>query len=320
MELSYCIVNTNQREHLLRCLAAIRETHPQDVAHDVIVLDNASDDGSVEAVREADFDVRLIARERRAGLAENNTVLLQEASGELCLLLNEDSELLPGATGALLEALRSDRAAAAAGAQLIWPSGKRIGCARRLPGLGTALAEALQLDRWLTVQVDRSHTRDVGWSQSAALLVRREAAAEVGYFDTDYFVYFEEVDFQKRLHDAGWRILHVPAARVIHHQQLATDRSAGARRVVEFHRMRDLYMRKHHTLAAALAVRCLAALGYAIRGLVALVVPGRDPGWHWLHAQQALQPDRGEGMREAAERGNASRAKVPAAARESALR
>ena len=77
MELSYCVVNTNGRELLLTCLEAIRRTHPSGIEHEVLVLDNASDDGSAEAVARRFPEVRLIARDRRAGLAENNSLLLR---------------------------------------------------------------------------------------------------------------------------------------------------------------------------------------------------------------------------------------------------
>ena len=95
--LSYCVVNTNGREHLLACLDALERTHPADVEQEVLVLDNASQDGSAGAVRARGGEVRLIALERRAGKAENDSTLMREARGEFCLLLNEDSELRPGA-------------------------------------------------------------------------------------------------------------------------------------------------------------------------------------------------------------------------------
>ena len=185
----------------------------------------------------------MIARDRRAGLAENNSLLLREARGRFCLLLNEDSELLDGR-----------RRGAAGGAERRSRGGRRGGSApgsRRQPdSLRVAVARARH------ARSPRRSSCTAGWSPRAApaaataaargglgpvgaMLVRREAAEEVGYLDPDFFVYSEEVDFQKRMRDAGWRILHVPAARAIHHEQLATDRSAGARRVVQFHRGRD---------------------------------------------------------------------------------
>jgi N-acetylglucosaminyl-diphospho-decaprenol L-rhamnosyltransferase len=307
VRLSYCVVNTNGREHLLACLAAIRDTHPPGVEHEVLVLDNASEDGSAEAVRELDMDVRLIERPTRAGKAENDTALLREADGEHCLLLNEDSELCPGAATALLDALDADRRAAAAGAQLVDPRGEAQPCAWRLPGVGTALIGALFLHRVLTVQSRGERTRAVGWVQSSAMLIRRAAAEQVGYLDPAFFVYSDETDLCKRLGDAGWRVLYVPAARAVHHEQLATDPSAGERRIVEFHRNRDRYVRKHHGPAGAAAVRALTAWAYALRTLAALGLPGHDPRWYWLNARQALRPGRGEGLREAAEQWNRAR-------------
>jgi N-acetylglucosaminyl-diphospho-decaprenol L-rhamnosyltransferase len=310
MELSYCVVNTNGREFLLECLRSIRRTHPQGVESEILVLDNASDDGSVQATESEFPEVRLTRRDRRAGLAENNTSLLREARGRLCLLLNEDSELLDGAVTELLAALRDDPGAAVAGAQLVDPDRNLIPCAWRFPGLGTAAAQALLLHRLLVTQ---SHggdgpPREVGWVQSCTMLVRRDVAESVDYLDTDFFVYSEEVDFQKRMHDAGWRILHVPRARAVHHEQLATDRtSGGRRRIVQFHRGRDLYMQKHHSKPVVLLSRALWSLSYLPRAVAALFMPGRDPGTYWLHARQALRPGHGEGMREAAEAYNAQR-------------
>jgi N-acetylglucosaminyl-diphospho-decaprenol L-rhamnosyltransferase len=167
--------------------------------------------------------------------------------------------------------------------------------------VGTALIGALFLHRWLTLESRGETTREVGWTQSSAMLVRRAAAEQVGWLDPAFFVYSDETDFAKRLHDAGWRMLWVPAARAIHHDQLATDSAGAERRIVEFHRNRDLYMRKHHSAAAAALVRWLTAWPYLVRALAALVLPGHDPHRYLLHARQALRPGRGDGIREAAE-------------------
>jgi N-acetylglucosaminyl-diphospho-decaprenol L-rhamnosyltransferase len=311
MELSYCVVNTNGRDLLLECLRSIRRTHPKGVEAEILVLDNASDDGSADAVEREFPEARVIRRDRRAGLAENNSLILREARGALCLLLNEDSELMDGAVEELLRALRADPEAAVAGAQLLDPAGDPIPCAWRFPGLGTAAAQALLLHRRIVTQSRGGDgpPREAGWIQSCTMLVRRDVAESVGYLDPDFFVYSEEVDFQKRIHDAGWRILHVPRARAIHHEQLATDRSAGGRRrVVQFHRGRDLYMQKHHSKPVVLLSRVLWSLSYVPRAVAALFMPNRNPGTYWLHARQALRPSRGEGMREAADAYNLARA------------
>lgn len=291
--LSYCIVNTNGRDYLLACLEAIERTHPQGVECEILVLDNASDDGSAAAVRERGGDVRLIELEARTGKAENDSTLMREAGGRYCLLLNEDSELRPGAVAALVEALDADPKAAAATPQLLDSAGAPVPCAWRFPGVGTALIGALFLHRWLTVQSKGRTTRLVDWAQSSALLVRREAAAGIGYMDPAFFVYYDECDFAKRLDGAGWHSLFVPAAEAVHHDQLSTDLAKGLPRIVEFHRNRDRYMRKHHGRGAALAVRLLTAWSYAARALAAAVLPNQPANVYWAHARQALLPTTG---------------------------
>ena len=304
MKLSYCVVNTNGRDHLRACLDAIVTHHPEGVAEEIIVLDNASTDGSPELLAElgAELDeLRVIALEHPQGKAANDTRLLQEARGEYCLLLNEDSELQAGAAAALVAALDSDPGAGAAGAQLLDPEGAPQPCAWRLPGVGTALAQALFLHRLLVTQSGGPRTRRVGWAQSAAMIVRRQAVEAVGWLDPAFFVYSDETDLCKRLAEAGQHTLYVPAARAIHHEQLSSDRRSGLRRIVEFHRNRDRYMRKHHGPVAAAAVRVLTAFSYLPRALAALLLPDHDPRWYLAHAGQALRPH-GEGMREAAGR------------------
>ena len=274
-------MNTNGREYLLACLEAIERTHPSGVEAEVLVLDNASDDGSADAVRtigpslgtDEALPIRLIALSHRTGKAENDSALMQAAGGRYCLLLNEDSELRPGAVAGLLGALDADPRAAAAGPQLLDSAGHLVPCAWRFPGVGTALAGALFLHRWLTVESKSTRTRRVDWAQSSALLVRREAAAEVRYMDPEFFVYYDECDFAKRLAAAGWHSRYVPSAEAYHHDQLSTDLAKGLPRIVEFHRNRDLYMRKHHGRAAALAVRVLTAWSHAVRALAASVMP-----------------------------------------------
>jgi N-acetylglucosaminyl-diphospho-decaprenol L-rhamnosyltransferase len=309
--ISYCVVNTNGRELLMRCLDAIDRTHPPGVEREVLVLDNASDDGSAEAVRARGGDVELVALLRRTGKAENDSTLLRRARGDFALLLNEDAELQPGAPAALVAALEANPRAGAAAAQLLSPAGKPQPTAWRLPGIGTSVAGARFLHRRHTVQWGG----EVGWAQSSAMLVRRAAAEEVGYLDPRFFVYSDETDFCKRLGDAGWRILLVPEARAIHYEQLANDFASAERRIVEFHRNRHRYMLKHSSRATAWVLRVLTAWTYLCRAVAAAVLPGYEPRRYLLHARQALLPWRGEGVREAAEKYNRMRAEASGTAK-----
>jgi N-acetylglucosaminyl-diphospho-decaprenol L-rhamnosyltransferase len=300
--LSYCVVNTNGREYLLACLAAIERAHPEGVEAEVLVLDNASEDGSAEAVRELGGEIRLIALEQRTGKAENDSTLMREAQGKYCLLLNEDSELRPGSVEALLDVMEREPKAAAAAPQLFDSDGKPVPCAWRFPGVGTALTGAFFLHRWLTVESKGGEVQSVDWAQSSALMVRREAASAVDYMDPEFFVYYDECDFAKRLREAGWHSLYVPSAEAVHHDQLSTDLAKGLPRIVEFHRNRDLYMRKHHGRTAAGAVRLLTAWSYAARAMAASLLPKQPAPVYWAHARQALFPHRGESLRDRATR------------------
>ena len=307
IELSFCVVATAKRELLLRGLRAIgAERSALPFATEVLVLDNCSRDGSAEAARAQAGVEEVIELARRTGKAANDSLLLGRARGRFALLLNEDSELRRGATLALWRALQEHPRAALAGAQLLSPEGVPQACAWRFPSALSALAGALGLGRAFVVQSRGDHVRKVDWCQSSALLVRREAAAAVDYLDPDFFVYSDEVDFARRLRDAGWRSLYVPQAQAIHHEQLSSDPVAAGPRIVELARNRDLYMRKHHSAAAARAVRWLTAVVYAERALAALALPGRDAGRYRAHVRATLHPERGEGLREAAERLNAS--------------
>ena len=304
VEVSYCVVNTEQRELLVRCLDAIaREREAVDFETEVLVLDNASGDGSAGAARRHPAADAVIALEQRRGKGENDSELLRRARGRYALLLNEDSELLPGATAALWEALEGEPQAGAAGARLLRPDGSVQPSSWRFPTPRTALIGALFLHRRFTVQSKGKVTRPVHWAQSAALMVRTDAAREIGGFDPLFFVYSDEVDFCKRLRDAGWSTLYVPAAAAVHHEQLSTG-AVPERRIVELSRNRDRYMRKHHSPGSARVVRWLTAWTYAVRSLAAVVLPGHDPRRYWRHVTATLRPDRGEGLREAASEHN----------------
>ncbi|MEX1220100.1 MAG: glycosyltransferase, partial [Solirubrobacterales bacterium] len=174
IDLTYCVVNNDGREYLLDCLAAIEENHPAKLNSEVLVLDNFSSDGSVEAVQKSFPRVEVIAQRAKAGKATNDTTLLKRARGRYCLLLNEDSEIRAGTVEALVEALDSDPEAGAAGAQLFDGDGHPYACAWKFPGVRTSLIGAFFLHSRLIVQSGGKETANVNWVQSSALMVRRD--------------------------------------------------------------------------------------------------------------------------------------------------
>jgi N-acetylglucosaminyl-diphospho-decaprenol L-rhamnosyltransferase len=214
VELSYCVVNTDQRQLLNYCLDAIaRERATVDFETETLVLDNASWDGSADTARSHPVTTDVLAVDRRYDGGEAATALLRRARGRFCLLLNEDSELEPGATVALHAALAEAADAAAAGATLVRADGSQQPSAWRFPGAATALLSLLGLKRRLVVQSRGPRVRSVDWAPATALLVRRDAAEAVEWLDAG------EVEFCRRLHHKGWRVLYVPDARAVHHEQ-----------------------------------------------------------------------------------------------------
>ena len=212
VELTYCVVNTEHRQLLSYCLDAIaRERATVDFETETLVLDNASRDGSAEAALAHAVTTGVIGLDRRRERSENFSELLRRARGRYCLLLDEDSELEPGATAALHAALDRARDAGAAGTTLVTPEGAQQPSAWRFPSPWARLLSLLGLRRRLVVQSRGDRVRPVDWAPAAALLVCRDAAREVGWFAGD------EVDFCRRLRAAGRQVLYVPEARAVHH-------------------------------------------------------------------------------------------------------
>jgi GT2 family glycosyltransferase len=299
-EISFCVVNTNGRTLLLGCLESIF-AQPPSRDFEVLVLDNASNDGSAPAVTAKYGDrVTLVELDRRLGKAENDSELMRRAAGRYCLLLNEDSEMTAGAADALVESLEQNPRAAVAGARLTGPDGRARPSAWRFPGLGTAAAGLLFLHGPVTVQSKGNQAREVDWVQSAGMLVRKDAYEQVGPMDPAFFVYSDEVDWQKRAHDLGWTVLYTPQAEIVHHEQLSHGLDARPR-IVEFSRNRDLYVRKHSGAVVAALVRVLTAATYALRAIAALVLPRHSARRYLIHASTSLFPRRGRGLREEAE-------------------
>ena len=295
-DVSISLVNTNSRELLLACLESLRE-----VDAEVVVLDNASEDGSADAVRERFPEVRVLAQERRAGFGANHNTVIRATTGRYVYVLNEDTTSADWGLERMVAHLDADRRVAALGPRLVYPDGRLQHSAWRFPGPAVAALGLLTLGRAGVAQSGGSKTRDVDWAMGAALLLRREALDEVGLFDEGFFIYSEETDLCRRLRDAGWRTQYFPAVTVVHHE---SQFSAGIpeRRVNEMWRSRHRYWRKHHSPAAGRAAALATGAQYALRAL--LRAGDRDTAARMrLHARDSLGV-RGPGLRELADEWN----------------
>src|SRR5207244_1907039 len=207
------IVNTNSRELLLACLGSLSGSGAE-----IVVLDNASEDGSVEAVRERLPDVRLIAQRHRAGFGANHNTVIRATSGRYVYVLNEDTTSDDWGFARMVAHLDASPRVAALGPKLVYPDGRHQDSAWRFPTPAVAALGLLTLGKAGIKQSHGSAPRDVDWLMGAALLLRREALDQVGPFDEGFFLYSEEVDLQLRLRRAGWEVQYFPEVTIVHHE------------------------------------------------------------------------------------------------------
>jgi N-acetylglucosaminyl-diphospho-decaprenol L-rhamnosyltransferase len=298
-DVTVSIVNTNSRELLLACLGSLSRSEAE-----IVVLDNASEDGSVDAVRERFPDVRVIPQGYRAGFGANHNFVIRTTSGRYVYVLNEDTTADDWQLGRLAAYLDANPRVAALGPKLVYPDGTLQDSAWRFP---TPLVSALGLVTLGKAGVKQSGgeaPRAVDWVMGSALLLRREALERVGLFDEEFFIYSEEVDLQFRLRQAGWEVHYFPQAIVTHYE---SQFSAGIpeRRINEMWRSRHRYWQKHHSRVGARIAALSTGAQYLARAALSPVARS-DPGFGGrmrLHARDSWAV-KGPGLRELAEEWN----------------
>ena len=302
-DISVSIVNTNNRQLLLSCLESLHASMTPEIGVEIVVLDNASEDRSAEAVRERFPGVRLLAQRFRAGFGANHNTVIRATNGRYVFVLNEDTTSDDWGFARLLAEMDAYPRTAALGPRLVYPDGRHQGSAWRFP---TPLVSLVGLPTLGKVGIDQSkgkRPRAVDWVVGAALLLRREALDSVGLFDEGFFIYFEEVDLCLRLRRAGWEVRYLPTVSVVHHEsQFSAD--IPERRINEMWRGRHRYWRKHHS-AAGTRIAALATGGQYF-GAAALGLLRRDRAYRAsmrLHARNAWRVG-SPGLRELADEWN----------------
>ncbi len=260
-DLTLVIVSWNVCELLRRCLQSILATEG-DV--EIVVVDNASTDGSPEMVQEAFPQVRLIANEENRGFTAANNQGLALAQGRALMLLNPDTEVVEDALATMVEYLDAHPKVGALGPRLLFPDGRQQPSRRRFPTFATALVESTVIQEWwadnrILRRYYMADTPDdaiqpVDWVVGACLLVRREAYEQVGGLDEGFFMYSEELDWCKRIKDAGWEVVYLPTATVLHHEGKSSEQVVPARHI-RFQTSKVRYFRKHHGSLQAEALR-----------------------------------------------------------------
>jgi len=261
-DLSVIIVNWNVRDLLRRCLHSILANLPA-CQLEIIVVDNGSTDGSPEMVRTEFPQVHLMANPDNRGFTAANNQGLAVARGRYVLLLNPDTEVVGDALETLVAFADAHPDVGVVGPQLLNPDGTVQSSRRRFPTLATALLESTWLQpyaprrllaRYYVLDRPDDEVQDVDWVTGAALMARREAVEQVGPLDEGFFMYSEELDWCRRFRAAGWRVIYLPTARIIHHEGKSSEQVLPARHI-HFQTSKIRYFRKYHGPAAAEALR-----------------------------------------------------------------
>ena len=296
VDLSVVVVNWNVCDLLRSCLRSIvRSTGPQGPSHwpwtlaigpwrgEVIVVDNGSTDGSVTMLREEFPLIRLIANQENVGFTRGANQAIRASRGRYVLLLNPDAEVVGNALPTMVEYMERHLQVGALGPQLRHPDGSIQSSRRRFPSLATAFLESTILQQWFPHNrvLDRYYVNDqpedavqeVDWVVGACILLRREAIEQVGLLDETVFMYSEELDWCRRAKSAGWRVVYLPTAQVIHHEGQSSEQAVPARHIY-FQRAKIHYFRQHHGRWAGTILRAFLLLTYLYQLL--------EEGGKWL--------------------------------------
>lgn len=292
--ISIVIVSYNTRDLLRKCLRSILETAderfcPSGLPIEIIVVDNASSDGTISMLQREFPDVQVIANAENVGFAEANNQGITIAKGDYILLLNPDTEMLPGALAALVHFMDMHPEAGAVGPRLLNADKTLQPSCHAFPNLLGHFIDIAELYRFFKViqrfRPGGNHTQTcaVDWVTGACVLLRREAISQVGLLDEDYFLYAEEMDWCYRARELGWLTYFTPQAEVIHVGGGSSGETRGAL-IVELYRSLYLFYHKHRS---AWSLRALKALVFALTVPKVLFLSLRQKGLP--HRRELLQ-------------------------------
>lgn len=258
-DISVIIVSWNVRDLLQRAIASIlADAAATRLIVEIIVVDNASSDGTVAMLRTQFPHVRVLANTENSGFTRGNNQGLEIAGDARYLfLLNPDTEIFPGALRAMLDFMNAPENARVGilGPQLVYADGSVQSSRRRFPTFATALFESTKLEQWFPrnqqiteyrlQNTDNKAIQVVDWVVGAAMFARRELYEQIGGLDERFFMYSEELDWCKRAKQATWRVVYFPNARVLHHEAKSSEQ-VRAQRDIYFHSSKVRYFKKHH--------------------------------------------------------------------------
>ncbi len=273
IDLSIIIVNWNTKALLLECLNSL--SNQQSIYQtEIIVVDNASTDGSTEAVTAHYPHLKLIKNNFNMGFGRANNIGIKNSLGRYVCLLNSDARVLPNCFNYLIEFMDKNETVGISGPKTLSPDLSIQDTCRNFPSLWNTLSCALYLDKILSKYdffsaehmffFDHNTIRKVDGLAGCCLTIRRNALDQVGLFDEQFFIYFEETDLCKRFRNAGWDIIFFPDAVIIHHHAASASRDP-IRFNTEQIKSQMQYWKKHHSKIAVTVFLFILLIHHSLR-------------------------------------------------------
>lgn len=280
MDASIIIVSWNVREHLRRCLHSIQQ-HTQGLNYEVIVVDNASQDGSVEMVEQEFPKVNVIASNTNIGFGAANNRGAEIAAGDVLVFLNDDIVLTSNAVQSMVGQVNADTSIGVLGCHLVFPDGSHQDSVRRFPTLSSQVLILTKmhnllpglgpLKRYYAKDTDYTTRSPVDQVMGACMVIPRNVFEQAGGFDEQFFIWFEEVDLQKRVTEAGRRVIYTPEPEVIHVKGPSFAQNLSLRNQLHFNANLLRYARKHMGLVSTVLLACCAPFSLLLAALVQLL-------------------------------------------------
>jgi GT2 family glycosyltransferase len=270
VDLSILIASYDTVDYLEECLESIYR-NPPEVPFEVLVVDNDSPDRSADMVREKFPRVRLLVLEENVGFARANNVAMQHARGHYLLLLNSDTRVLPGSLTRLLAVMKRHPRVGAVGCKQLDGDGHLKLTWGRFPSFYNEIVRKVL--HW-RLRIDGSQVRDyldrkyngtssVDWVSGSCLLARREAVDEAGLLDENIFMYFEDIDWCRRMQAQGWQVLYEPGVNIVHYGGVSAGRHL-IDALVAYRRSQFYFCRKYFGGGALIFLKLLVGLKSAL--------------------------------------------------------
>ncbi len=277
-ELSIIIVNYNVKEFLKNLIDSINKAS-QNLNVEIIVIDNASDDGSVEMIKEKFNQIILIENKTNVGFGKANNQGLRIAKGKYILLLNPDTLVAEDTFTKMIEFFESHSESGMAGCKILNPDGTlQLACRRSFPGpwtaftkvtgLSTLFPKSKLLARYNLTYLDENQTYEVDAISGSFMMMRKEVYDNVGGFDEQFFMYGEDLDLCYRIQKAGYKIYYVHTTQIIHYKGESTKRSSLDETKI-FYQAMHLFVKKH--LSSSFIVEMILRFAIAVRTFFAFV-------------------------------------------------